>query len=100
MKKIWAMLCIGVATISLGGCATSSKMYGPSGEEMYDISCPGIAVPMSACYEKALKVCPQGYYLSSRDTGSGSIGTLNSNGQNATGTYVQGVNKGIIIRCK
>ena len=53
MKKNWTMLCIGVTTISLGGCATSSKMYGSSGEEMYDISCPGIAVPMSACYEKA-----------------------------------------------
>ncbi|PPC92991.1 MAG: hypothetical protein CTY33_09885 [Methylotenera sp.] len=100
MKKGWPIVLIGMAIVNLVGCATSSKMYGPSGEEMYDISCPGLAVPMSACYEKALKVCPQGYFLASRDTGSGSIGTLNSNGQNATGTYVQGINKGIIIKCK
>ena len=86
--------------MSLSACATSSKMYGPSGEEMYDISCPGIAVPMSVCYEKALTVCPRGYYLADRDTGSGSIGTLNKNGETATGTYVQGVNKGIIVKCK
>lgn len=89
-----------LAVVPLYGCATVSKTYDQHGEVVYDIACPGMAVPMSACYDKAMEACPNGYYLVAKDTGSGSIGTLNSSGGSTIGTYASGVNKGIIIRCK
>ncbi len=99
MKMIWSALII-VALASLYSCATASKTYDQHGDVVYDIACPGMAVPMSACYDKAIETCPKGYYLVDKDTGSGSIGTLNSGGGITTGTYASGVNKGIIIKCK
>lgn len=99
MKLIWATLMIAII-VNLVGCATASQTFDQSGEAVYDIACSGLAVPMSACYEKALQTCPKGYYLVSRDTGSGSIGTMNSSGGTTTGAYAQGINKGLIIKCK
>lgn len=87
-------------SVLLYGCASASKTYDQYGEPVYDVACPGMAVPMSACYDKALEVCPKGYYLVGKDTGSGSIGTLNSSNGATTGMYASGVNKGIIIKCK
>ena len=89
-----------VISVSLFGCASASKTFDQHGDPVYDVSCPGMAVPMSACYDKAMEMCPKGYYLVGKDTGSGSMGTLNSTGGTTTGMYASGINKGIIIKCK
>lgn len=99
MNLIYSAFII-IAVTSLYSCATASKTYDQHGEVVYDIACSGMAVPMSACYDKAMETCPKGYYLVGKDTGSGSIGTLNSSGGATSGTYASGVNKGIIIKCK
>ena len=96
MRRCFKIFMLFSSAFLVSSCATSSKMYGASGEEMYDIACPGLAVPMSVCYEKALQHCPQGYFLVERDTGSGTVGAATDSGA----SYVRGVNKGIIIQCK
>jgi hypothetical protein len=50
-----------VAGIALSGCATSTQMRGPDGQVGYLIECPGAALSMGACFEKANSLCPAGY---------------------------------------
>lgn len=86
-----------IATLSLlvSACATSTRMYGPDGKEMHLIECPGMAVPLGACFEKANEVCSKGYFLVDRQTG-GEMATLTPQ----LGMYASGVNKSIVVRCK
>jgi hypothetical protein len=99
MKSRFPLLAIFISIV-LYGCASASKTFDQYGNPVYDVSCPGMAIPISVCYDKAMEVCPNGYYLVGKDTGSGSVGTLNSTNGATTSTYASGINKGIIIKCK
>lgn len=68
------------------GCATSKPIKGPNGGTAYFIKC-GSAV-IDKCYEKAAKVCPNGYTFADRQnnpngvvvpTGAGFIGVHGPN---------------------
>lgn len=89
---------------TLYGCAsapkaTASKTLDQNGATVFDVSCSGATVPMSACYDKALEVCPQGFSVVDRKTRSGSVRTFSSDGGVTTGMSATGVNKGIFIKC-
>lgn len=81
--------------VSVTGCATATRMYGADGKEMQLIECPGMAVPLGKCFEKANEVCPSGYFLIDRQTG-GEMATFTPQ----MSTYASGVNKSIVVRCK
>lgn len=79
MKKRIAI----ITALILSGCASSSKVTTPSGNQGYFVECNGLAVSMRYCYEKAAKLCPNGYELIDKDAKSWN-----------------GVKKGIFIECK
>jgi hypothetical protein len=60
MKTI---LCLFAAALALAGCSgvSSTLRYGADGQAEYFIDCSG--KPMTRCYERALELCPQGYFL-------------------------------------
>lgn len=86
-----------LAVLLLSGCATSTKMYGPDGKEYFFIACDGAGVPMSICYEKALEVCPNGYYLAGQEK---TVGSLQAAWTPQGGFAGQGMHKNITIACK
>lgn len=47
----------------LSACAVSKNVTGPNGEELIHINCSGIMMTWAECYEKAGKLCPQGYTI-------------------------------------
>jgi hypothetical protein len=57
-KLIWAALALGLA-----GCTgvTSTLRYSADGQAEFFIDCSG--KPMTRCYDRALELCPQGYFL-------------------------------------
>jgi hypothetical protein len=52
-----------LSCVGLGACATATNIHGPDGQQAVLIECPGAAVPIPACFEKANEVCPSGYQL-------------------------------------
>lgn len=56
MKKIFVLFCL-----LLSACAMSKTITGPNGEIMHHVSCSGSVLTWADCYEKAGKLCPQGY---------------------------------------
>ncbi len=57
------------------------------------ISCDGAAVPISACYDKANDVCPDGYFM---------LGAEDRNDGWISGAYGGGTinKKSVMVRCK
>ncbi len=94
IKEIAALI---TAYLLLTGCASSSLMYGADGEQQYNIECNGSLNPMSTCYKKALKLCPNGYYLTDQQkTVDGPFvfgGPMHA-------SMGQRVSKSITIKCK
>lgn len=83
--------------LSLAGCATSSKTYGPDGREAYTINCSGGALNWGQCYEKAGSICgARGYDILNKDTdGNSSIGATQH------GLYGSASNsRSLVISCK
>lgn len=68
MKMKWML-----SILLLSGCATATTVYGPDGKAYTFIACDGSAIPMSYCYDKALEVCPHGYYLVDQKMHNGPI---------------------------
>lgn len=89
------LICAVLTILLISGCATATRMYGADGNEMQLIECPGMAVPLGACFDKANEVCPRGYFLIDRQTG-GEMATFTPE----MGMYASGVNKSIVVRCK
>ena len=85
------------AVVVVLGCATSTKMYGPDGKEYFFIACDGIATPMSVCYEKAMEVCQNGYYLAGQEK---TVGPVQAAWTTQGGFAGQGMYKNITIACK
>lgn len=70
MKKLM------LATVfSLTGCASINpiQVSGPSGKTAYTMRCSGAGRTLEACYQKAGEVCPNGYTMVDRSTGTKSI---------------------------
>ena len=89
------------AFLMLSGCAISKKVYLPSGENGYSISCDGAAVGINVCFEKAGALCgAKGYEILNREgqvipTGLG-IGSQ----QEAFVTAGAFSTKSIMIKCR
>ncbi len=63
---------ISVSLIS--GCASSTKTYGPSGEQAYSLNCSGTVRNWGMCFEKAGEICKsRGYKIINATTDSGTI---------------------------
>ena len=98
-----------LAALILAGCAAATPMYDQNGNPAFHIACDGAAVPMSACFKKALEVCPQGYALAGGEQRSlGQIGTAQgstaynpySGSGNLLGFSSPIITKSIVVRCK
>jgi hypothetical protein len=89
MRMIW-----GIAGIALGlcGCASSTEIRGPGGQVAHLIECPGAAVSMGACYEKANALCPAGYNVLDAQQAAGPV-TVTQFG------LAQGVQRQIVVQC-
>jgi len=59
MKIKYISLLVLVALNS--GCAVSTPIVLPSGEQGFAIDCEGYSTSFTKCYEKAGEVCPRGY---------------------------------------
>jgi len=80
--------------LALSACAKATEIYGPDGESAMLIECPGAAVPLSTCFEKAAEVCPSGYALLDTYEGGSAASITPYGGYAATG-----VNKRVLVRC-
>jgi len=63
------------ASILLTSCAsiTPEKFVGPNGKAAYSMRCSGMGRTMSMCYKKAGEVCPNGYSIIGRTSGTVAI---------------------------
>ncbi len=71
------------------GCASSTKVMLPSGENGFSIHCDD---DKTYCYEKAQEVCPKGYDIADQDKGS-SASMINN-------TMSMSANFTMLISCK
>lgn len=95
MKPLIAL----VFGLALTGCTSATKIYDASGQEAMLIECPGSAVPISKCYERAISECPAGYVLlASHESGPQSMTTWTQYG--LISSAQSGVTKRIAVRCK
>ena len=97
MKSAAVLLSLSVI---LGGCAKATKIYDAQGNPALLIECHGIYTPLSACYNKAAKMCPNGYFNRGVNI-DGQVITLVSDG--AGGGFVTnqtGANKYLTVSCK
>ncbi len=84
------------AALAFGGCATSSKTYGPNGEVAYSIGCSGAALSWGLCYEKAGDICgAKGYDVLSRN-GEGGFAAGGGSSFFAGST----VSRSMVVSCK
>lgn len=67
-------------TLALASCAsiTPQHFVGPNGKVAYSMSCSGMGRTLDACYKKAGEVCPSGYSIV--DRASGTVGIQMSGG--------------------
>jgi hypothetical protein len=86
---------LSLSCLGLGACATATDIHGPDGQQAVLIECPGAAVPMSACFEKANEVCPSGYKLLDAQEGGSAASFTQFGAYSATG-----VQKRIVVRCQ
>ncbi len=87
MKKLLIVLVL----VLLNGCAITKQIKTPNGNDGYYISCNGLAVSISVCYEKAAKLCPKGYEIIDKNNNSGVAITPHAIGSMSK--------KGIFIEC-
>ncbi|MNT24465.1 hypothetical protein D3C72_1599390 [compost metagenome] len=91
------LILLSAATLALSACATSSKTFGPDGQEAYSIGCSGGALSWGACYEKAGELCgAKGYNILSRN-GEGGFAAGGGNGSFFAGTTSS---RSMVISCK
>jgi len=89
------------AVAFLAACATSKQINGPNGTPAYAIRC-GAAV-LSACYEKAGEICPNGYNILTSDGARylGQLGNANVSGGYGSATSVPMITpNNLLIECK
>jgi len=76
------------------GCASIAPVpfNGPNGKQGYSMRCSGLGRTLDACYQKAGEVCPTGYNIVDRP--SGTVGFMNQ------GTMMMAPQNGLVIECK
>lgn len=76
----------------LAGCATSTEIRGPNGQIAHLIECPGAALTMGTCYEKANDLCPSGYNVldAQQELGATMVSPYGA---------VQNVDRHLVIQC-
>ena len=80
----------------LVGCATASKIYLPSGEQGYSVTCSGAALTWGHCFEKAGELCgAKGYTVITRSDEQGSVVGGGQYGVYGGST----INRNMLIRC-
>ena len=61
--------------ILLSGCATATRMTMPDGAAGYEIKCPGTALSMGHCMNKAREVCGGNYKVIDKEETSSFVST-------------------------
>lgn len=108
-----------VTIIVISGCAPTGnvahdnrfsqsqahEMYDESGQKMWFIQCNGALNSAGSCFQRASTICPEGYYLVSKEqTSGGSYGTasaqVNNANYSANAIVTEGVNRHMQIKCK
>jgi len=85
----------------LSACATSTQIIGPSGSPAYAIKCGAAA--LTACYEKAGEICPNGYSILTSDGARylGQLGSASVSGGYGTATSVPMMTpNNLLVECK
>jgi len=86
-----------VVLLLLGGCASASQTYTPSGKLGHSINCSGGALSWGQCFEKAGEICgARGYDVIDRSDQQGSNLVANRYGLYG-GTLM---NRSMLIACK
>ena len=70
------MQCLTLAgLLLLTSCASiePQEFKGPSGKTAYSMKCSGLGRTLGACYKKAGEVCPNGYNIIDRTSGTVAI---------------------------
>lgn len=80
--------------IGLAGCMSIDPVSfkGPSGKQAFSMKCSGMGRTLDACYQKAGEVCPNGYSIVDRS--SGTVGFMSQ------GTMMMAPQNGLVIECK
>jgi len=68
MKRLSIIL----VAVSLASCAAiePKQFIGPNGKTAYSMRCSGMGRTLDACYQKAGEVCPNGYNIIDRASGT------------------------------
>lgn len=85
----------------LSACATSTQIVGPSGTPAHAIKCGAAA--LSACYQKAGEVCPNGYQVLTSDGARylGQLGNANVSGAYGSATSIPMIApNNLLVECK
>jgi hypothetical protein len=91
MRNLLSLLAVSFGLI---GCMSISptSFKGPNGKQAYSMMCSGMGRTMDACYQKAGEVCPNGYNV--MDRSSGTVGFMNQ------GTLMMAPREQLAIECK
>jgi hypothetical protein len=91
MRNLLSLIAV---SFGLMGCMSISptSFKGPSGKQAYSMMCSGMGRTMDACYQKAGEVCPNGYNI--MDRSSGTVGFMNQ------GTLMMAPREQLAIECK
>ena len=91
MKSI---LLVVATSLGLAGCMSidPTSFRGPNGKQGYSMKCSGFGRTLDACYQKAGEVCPSGYNIVDRS--SGTVGFMNQ------GSFMMAPQHGLTIECK
>ncbi|WP_243039255.1 hypothetical protein [Dyella sedimenti] len=96
-QPICATIILVVSSVTVAGCATSSKTYGPDGREAYTIGCSGAALDWGLCYKKAGDICGSaGYDVVSKNGEQGAVAG-GGNGSFFGGTTAS---RSLVVECK
>lgn len=72
------LLAVGIVLV-LTACTTMDiepqKFRGPSGNDAYSMRCSGMGRTLDACYQKAGELCPNGYTIIDRASGTVAVPT-------------------------
>jgi hypothetical protein len=93
-SKMKSLLTTLLVSIGLAGCMSidPTSFKGPNGKQGYSMKCSGFGRTLDACYQKAGEVCPSGYNIVDRS--SGTVGFMNQ------GTFMMAPQNGLVIECK
>ncbi len=72
MKLIKIIISLSVIPFTLTACSTTNyeQSSNPGNRHIYGVDCSGANVDMSVCYDKAKNLCPAGYTVISKNTGT------------------------------